>query len=241
MCLNPRLTNKNHQFTKEQTMKKKLIITGLMLLAVVTAEATLSYSSPTTTGTLPDGSPVGMSSSITVSGADINIVRDVNVTLQISGGYNGDLYGYLVGPDGGMAVLLNRIGRTSTDAFGNSGAGMNVTLDDDLGSDIHLAASGVLSGVWMSDGRLVSPFTVTGTSSAAANLNDVFIQANSHVVNGTWTLFLADVSGGDINSLVSWGLDITVVPEPVTWAMIIFGSLVGVYASARRMRRQPAA
>lgn len=212
-----------------------------LLVAATLAQATLSYSGPTATGAIPDGNPGGLSSSITVSGAGIDLVRDVNVTLELSGGYNGDLYGYLVGPDGGMAVLLNRIGTTTGNAFGNSGAGMNLTLNDGGGTDIHLAASGVLTGSWASDGRLVNPLTVTDGSAQTATLDQVFTDINNHTVNGTWTLFLADLSGGDVSTLVSWGLDITVVPEPATWGLLIFGTMAGVYTLARRLRQQPTA
>jgi hypothetical protein len=44
--------------------------------------------------------------------------------------------------------------------------------------------------------------------------------------NGTWTLFLADLSGGDISTLVSWGMDISVVPEPITYALLAFGAAI---------------
>ena len=59
--------------------------------------------------------------------------------------------------------------------------------------------------------------------------------------NGTWTLFIADVSGGDQSTLVSWELDITAVPEPVTVALGIFGGLFAFLGAARlwRLRRAP--
>src|SRR6266567_2554761 len=48
--------------------------------------------------------------------------------------------------------------------------------------------------------------------------------------NNTWTLFFADTSPGIENSLVSWSLDITAVPEPMEWALIIF---FGLFAGLR--------
>jgi MYXO-CTERM domain-containing protein len=41
--------------------------------------------------------------------------------------------------------------------------------------------------------------------------------------NGTWTLFLADLSSGAQSTVVSWGLDIITVPEPSTVAMGLMG------------------
>jgi hypothetical protein len=44
--------------------------------------------------------------------------------------------------------------------------------------------------------------------------------------NDTWALVLWDKSTSGIeNGLVSWSLDITAVPEPVTLALICFGAL----------------
>jgi len=61
--------------------------------------------------------------------------------------------------------------------------------------------------------------------------------------NGTWTLFFADLSGGDASTLVSWGLDIAAVPEPTTWALVGFGLMFGGVTGARmiRLRRGPVA
>ena len=42
------------------------------------------------------------------------------------------------------------------------------------------------------------------------------------------TSFLADVSWGDQSALVSWGLQITAVPEPNTYALVIFGMVFAV-------------
>ena len=52
--------------------------------------------------------------------------------------------------------------------------------------------------------------------------------------NGIWTLYLADVSGGDVNTLNSWTLDIAAVPEPRsivegTLAALFLAGLVGLY------------
>ena len=199
-------------------MKKSLFIAGLMILKLGLAYADnpvidqdWNVNSP-----IPEGSPVGMTVYQTFSGLPADPISSVSVDLNISGGYNGVLVGYLVLQDanGNTATeyLLNQMGVTGANPFGSSGAGMNVTLTDagTVNGSIHDAA-GVPTGMWLSD----SPNTLNGTFGGLT-------------ANGTWTLYLAaPTGGGGTGTLVSWGLDVTttVVPEPGTNAMLALGGL----------------
>ena len=127
-------------------------------------------------------------------------------------------------------MLINRIGRDGSNPFGNTGAGINVTLDDQTGTDIHTATFGAVSGTYNVDGRTTNPTSVVTGDSQTALLSSF----NTGNANGTWTLFLADLSGGDVSTLVSWGLTISVVPEPTTWALIGFAVLLVSFWLARR-------
>jgi subtilisin-like proprotein convertase family protein len=180
---------------------------------------------------IPDDSYIGLADSHlvtdipnTIDGSSATI-QDISVNLDISGGFNGDLYGYLVfQPTGGGAasteVLLNQIGTGPGNAFGESGSGFNVTLSGSGSTDIH-AATG-------------SPVTGTYTPDSSTSLDTTF---GGQLADGTWTLYLADLSaGGGTSELVSWGLDISVVPEPVTWALTIFGALLLGFAAVRRFQ-----
>jgi subtilisin-like proprotein convertase family protein len=220
-------------------MKIKILAATMVALVASFAHATIySGGSPSATGALPDGNPVGFLSTINVNtSGDNSPINGVTVTLNISGGYNGDLYGYLLNPNGNLAVLLNRVGTGSGGAvqtlYGYSGAGMNVALSDagmpgiSLSGNIHSYGGGDLTGAstaWSPD---------NGTSDFAALHNGS--------ANGTWTLFLADMAaGGGQSTLVSWGLNVSVVPEPATWALIIFGALAGGTLVTRRLRRATA-
>jgi subtilisin-like proprotein convertase family protein len=62
--------------------------------------------------TIPDEDLNGIQNSQTISGFSGNI-SDVNVTLEISGGFNGDFYAYL-SHNNTAAILLNRSGRSGT-------------------------------------------------------------------------------------------------------------------------------
>lgn len=201
-------------------MKKNLVMSGVLVaLLVQTATATVvSYTDTWTVGqAIPDANPAGAVFSQTISGQYNGLgdsgITGVSVSLNLSGGYNGDLYGYLVFQSSDSsttsAILLDRIGPGT---YGNSGSSINVTLSSTggLGDIGAVGATGNVTGAYTPDGN-------------AAALDGF----NGHNANGTWTLFLADLSGGDVSTLVSWGLEVSVVPEPATWALLGFGVLVG--------------
>jgi hypothetical protein len=59
--------------------------------------------------------------------------------------------------------------------------------------------------------------------------------------NNTWTLFFADQSPGGNTTLNGWSLDIVAaVPEPITWALMIFGATMTTAAAGRWIRRKRA-
>ncbi|MCX8091008.1 MAG: hypothetical protein N3I86_08775, partial [Verrucomicrobiae bacterium] len=226
-------------------MMKRVMAVMAVMAGAGLAQATL-YTYTFTSGfanggVIPDGNVAGWSDTRTIpnlfnlSPNDTSEIVDVNVRLTISGGYNGDLYGYLV-HGSGFAVLLNRVGRTSGNAFGYSDAGLSVTFNDEATetTDIHLyqTVSGYnIGGLthWRPDGRNVDPASVLDTDSRTALLSSFVGLA----ANGDWTLFLADMASGDVATVVSWGLDIEVVPEPVEVALVGFGLVVGAVAGWR--------
>jgi subtilisin-like proprotein convertase family protein len=199
---------------------------------------TNSYSSGTINTVIPDANPVGITQTATFSGLGAAITN-VSVNLNITGGFNGDLYVYLAGPVGQFAVLLNRVGLTAGNPFGYGDAGFNITLNDS-GANIHgyqsggyTISSGQLVGTWGSDGRNISPLSSGSTfdaASTAANLASI----NGSLANGTWTLFLADLSGGAQSTLVSWRMTIVTVPEPQSWLMLAGGAATLLLFRRRR-------
>ncbi len=191
----------------------------MMLLAAAGARAALfveNFSGASTA--IPDGNPTGVAFSGTVSDITSGFpVLGLTVSLNISGGYNGDLYAYLVAPNGTRVLLMNQPG-VSVNGFGAGGAGMNITLQDGAtanGSIQNETGGSVLSGSYNAAGSLVN--------------------FNGSVADGTWTLFFADLSsGGGTSTLNSWSLGIVAVPEPVTWALVIFGTFGLLVTLGRR-------
>jgi subtilisin-like proprotein convertase family protein len=152
----------------------------------------------------------------------------VTVGLNVTGGYNGDLYAYLVSPNGTVVVLLNQPGvvNPNTD-FGFSDPGFNVTLSDGSYQNINNYGN--------------SSYAVNGSGQVTGTYNAVGTLANfdGGVADGTWNLYFADLaSGSPTSTLNSWTLDITAVPEPVNAALGIFLALAGAVMLAREAMRR---
>jgi subtilisin-like proprotein convertase family protein len=220
-------------------MKIQILTAVLVAMTANLASAALFTGTPlaANSGVVPDGNPVGFVSTMTVNTfGDNNAIDGVRVTLNLSGGYNGDLFGYLVNPNGDLALLLNHVGTgpggSVQNLYGYADAGMNVVLSDNgiagwssTVGDIHTYGGGVPP-----PGTVYRPDNGTFDFSALHNGS----------AQGTWTLFLADLSAGGETTLLSWGLDVHVVPEPSTWALILFGAVAAGTVAVRRVRRSAA-
>ncbi len=208
-------------------------------LAAGRAALTETFSFNDINRAVPDGNPAGIIDGRTISSV-ITSISSITVGLRISGGYNGDLYVTLQ-HSSGFSVLLNRPGKTGSDAYGYGDAGFNIRFDDAAANDVHTyqaittpGAGLPLTGTWQPDARNIDPTDVTASSTRSAYLSSFQGSAGS----GTWTLFLADtVSGGGTATLSSWDLEITGVPEPTTIALGIFGGLAGGLWGFARLRK----
>lgn len=205
------------------------------LLLAALAQAATAGAATITTGfswiagsTIPDNDSSGLVRTGTVA-MNVASIDLITVTLETTGGWNGDLYAYLQ-HSSGFSVLVNRPGVTALNPAGSAGSGMNVLLADAAAADVH-GAPGTITGNWQPDGRNVDPSVVLDTSLRTAMLS------NFHGLNpnGTWTLFVADLAAGDEATLVSWGVTITgeLIPEPGAAALLALASA----ALWRRPRR----
>src|SRR4051812_34309571 len=142
-------------------MKKRIVISLIAGLGfgLTTHASIFNFNVDNLLATIPDGNLNGYQNSQTLSGIS-GAITDVNVTLNISGGVNGDLYGYIY-HNNTISTLVNRVGRTGSSSvgYGDHGVGLDVsnnrfTLDDQAGQDIHfyrtfaysLNGSGQLTG-----------------------------------------------------------------------------------------------
>lgn len=181
--------------------------------------------------TIPDNRETGLQNTQTLSGFQ-GLIGSISVSLSISAAsgdraYNGDFYVTLQ-HDAGFAVLLNRVGVTAANPLGYNQNGFEITFAL-AAPDIHVyqdhspgyTKAGSLAGTWGVDGRAADPDAVLGTSPRT----DMLANFAGLDPNGTWTIFLADLSPYGNATLSSWGLDITPIPEPSTLLLIGLGAL----------------
>jgi hypothetical protein len=235
--------------------------------------ATYSFSGPLSHGsTIPDGDANGWTDTLTVSvgatggnnpplvAGDYIVANTLTVTLNISGGYNSDLFGYLT-HEGGYAVLLNRVGvngvagvsipgspNNRDGELGSAGAGFNVQFVAESLSpvipDIHtyeIAAGQTVGGTGTPvtagvDGRDVS--SLNGQSFSGVSRTALLSSFNNQAATGDWTLYFTDLFSGDTSTVNGWSIAFEAVPEPVHVALGIFGALFGVVQAGRYLRRR---
>jgi hypothetical protein len=164
-------------------------------------------------GVVPDDSEAGSpwTDTRTLTGLS-GTIQDVSVNLHLTGGWNGDLYAYVV-HGSGFTVLLNLVGTPGAE-FGYSDPGMQVKLTDSAVTSIHnYGGAGIPTGNWKPDD---------------ANGFGLFMGLDP---NGAWSLYIEDMSGGSMTTVTSWGLDLNIVavPEVETWVAAALAGLFGAF------------
>lgn len=209
---------------------------SLAILAILAAATISARAATTASGTylvnadVPDASAIGLSSTQQFS-SSITVITGLEIGIHIAGGWAGDLYAYL-SHEGGIAVLLNRPGRSLAQPDGSGAGDLVLLFRDGAPTDVHtgLPASGAVIGEFQPDGRLVDPADSLDTSPRGA-----FLSAFQGMdPNGEWTLYIADVATGDIAKVESWSLHVTGVPEPSVAVLAMAGA-----AAFLRRRRSP--
>lgn len=175
---------------------------------------------------VPDFDLSGVADTLQVSGLGAQPIRDVNVSLRLTGGWNGDYYAYLW-HEGRSAILLNRVGRCagnpdgySEPGFGAAGSSGDFSFDDQAPADVHFYhlstddfVDGNLTGAWQPDGRVLDPEAPAAdfdTAARPARLGEF----DGLDANGPWSLYLVDASPGAMGRLAEWSITIAQVPEP---------------------------
>jgi len=196
---------------------------------------------------IPDNDPSGVARTFQTSGLTVGIPYDLTVSLSVEptgfGAYNGDYYAYLLhetpsGSEFRLAVLMNRVGSSSSSPNGYSDSGFQLTFSDSAQYDVHRyrvslggESVGAVMGTWQPDGRRVDPSTVLDTSPRT----DPLTPLGQLDPNGRWTLFVADMEAGGTGKLTGWEVRaLAVIPEPSALSMLGMGLLVWMGYRVRR-------
>ena len=144
-------------------MKKNLLICGLISLKLATAATaqTVIDSDWPVNQAIPQADPVGITASQTFSGLLGNPISSVTVDLDITGGYNGTLYAYL--------VLQNANGNNATEDYGECLIVSNSTVQEALVTIM----SNVFAGYINVPNRNISDSTLDSTALSWNFLNTI--------------------------------------------------------------------
>ncbi len=150
---------------------------------ILAAGSTLTSSTQTTTfnsSNVPRSLPDLSTVFSTVEVSNLDTIADVNVTLNITHTWDADLELVLISPKGTEIKLSNRRG-FSGDNFATT------VFDDSAGTPIG-SGSAPFNGTFRPD----EPLSIL----------------NGELANGTWTLRIRDLAGGDFGTLNSWSVRI---------------------------------
>ncbi len=130
--------------------------------------------------------------SLSIDIADNTIIGDLDVVVNLTHTYDGDLILWLESPLGETVMLAHRVG-------GGGNNFINTFFDDEASVSITAVAA-------------TPPYTGHFRPQEPLSAMDLLS------VNGTWTLFVADTAGGDEGTLESFVMDVTeasAVEQPV--------------------------
>lgn len=138
-----------------------------------------SFRSPDTPIPIPDNNPTGATSTINVP--DDQTVLDVNVTVNITHTYDGDISLYLITPTGASVTLAN--------SRGSGGDNFRNTVFDDEAATPIASGSAPFTGSFRPDSPL----------SAADGINAA----------GAWRLKVVDHASNNVGTIDDWTLTLT--------------------------------
>ena len=149
---------------------------------------TYTYAGPPVA--IPDNNPTG--ASVTFNVADVQQIQDLNVRVNLTHSFDGDLVVSLIGPDNTTVVLSNRRGSTGDNYT-------NTVFDQE-------AATPIASGT--------APFTGSFIP------DESLAQYNGKFATGTWTLKVVDAANIDTGTIDSADLFFTYPPQPCGQAVV---------------------
>lgn len=190
---------------------KKFQFLGVLASLLFAASANADVFGPGAGYSIPDNTAAGAESQININtgGGTITSVNSVTIEVSTLHTWVGDLVITLTAPNGDNVHLMRRLGATSGTSAGSSGdwlVGTHVFVE---GTGANLPATGnVAPGTWNR--------TSTSLQVTPAFDPDDFTVFNGDLIDGNWTLNIADRAAGDVGAIAGWSIDIsyTAIPEP---------------------------
>ncbi len=142
--------------------------------------------------------------SIVVAGAPT--ITDLNLILNITHSYDGDLDVILVPPAGNVYIHL-------TSDNGGSGDNYQVTRFDQQALASITTGAAPFVGTFLPEGGDVDWRAGATIALPGASLADLSA-LNGSSANGTWTLIIDDDTGGDFGTLNYWSLEVNGAEDP---------------------------
>ena len=192
--------------------------TAVRLTSSTSSTLTSTFNSGTISVVVPDASPAGATSNITVAGIPANAtLTGASVTFNMAHTWTGDVAIALKAPNGNVANLDYYLSGT-----GGTGAttGFTNTTISSTGTALLSSGANPWTGTFKADlaGAAANPpGGPTGYIPNVTTWNGLY-----SVANGVWTLAMRDGFSGDQGTLTSWSLKLTYTvgtpANPAIWS-----------------------
>ena len=200
--------------------------------ALVPTAFTSTYSSGTISIPVPDNSPVGAHSDITVPLPSTATITNIRVTFSMPHTYCGDMIFNLKAPNGQILALDKYLTGTGNQAgpYPNTGF-LNTVISSTGVTALSSAATQPITGTFKADiinANIATVNNPNGYVSAATSWNQLY-----STPNGVWTLAMADGGGGDVGTLTSWSITFDYLyGPPASGVWVPNGPGSGLYTDA---------
>jgi subtilisin-like proprotein convertase family protein len=219
--------------TKRTTMRLGLLSIALMCLFASTGFADVTGNSGNDGGAIPDNTPAGYVSTVTIT--DSEIIEDAKFSIEgLTHSWIGDLIITIShSTSGKSATLMHRVGTTSHPNSVGDSSDVNGTYMFQDGN----------ASIWSEAGNGDTDYVVNPGVYAASGVNEAFVSLNTlfggELTNGDWTFTISDNNATQTGAFLQTSVEfVSSIPEPGTMAIVVVGTLFGGVLLRRRHQKK---